>query len=86
MALLSGTRNAMNIDLSKDMFERMKKLFPHSTDPLISASVLLANVYASSGELEKASDIRRTLGKSGAKKKVGKSWTAVNGQLFVSGS
>ena len=84
VALLSGARNAMNIDLSKDMFDRMKKLFPHSTDPLVSASVLLANVYASSGDLEKASEIRRALGKSGWKKKVGKSWTAVHGQLFVS--
>ena len=86
VALMSGARNAMNIDLSKDMFDRMKKLFPHSTDPIVSASVLLANVYASSGDLEKASEIRRTLGQPGWKKKVGKSWTAVHGQLFVSGA
>jgi hypothetical protein len=82
--LLSGARNQKNSHLSQKVFDRMKTLFPDSTDPLISAAVLLANVYASSGEIEKASDIRIQLSKSGAKKQVGLSWSSVNGQTFVS--
>ena len=62
----------------------MKKLFPRSNEPMVAASILLANVYAASGELEKSSDIRRQLQRSGKKKKPGLAWTAVNGQLYVS--
>jgi hypothetical protein len=84
VALLSGARNINNTDLSQNVYDRMEKLFPQMTNPLISAAVLLANVYASSGDINKASDIKRQLHKSGVKKKVGLSWTAVNEQLFVS--
>ena len=62
----------------------MKKLFPERKDPLISAAVLLANVYSSSGEIDKASDIRLEMYKSGTKKKVGLTWITVDGQLYVS--
>jgi hypothetical protein len=84
VALLSGARNENNSHLSQQVFDQMKKLFPELKDSLISASILLANVYASSGELEKASDIRIQLTKSRAKKKLGLTWTVINGQLFVS--
>jgi len=84
VALLSGARNENNSHLSQQVFDRMKKLFPELKDSLMSASILLANVYASSGEFEKASDIRIQLTKSGAKKKIGLTWTVINGQLFVS--
>jgi hypothetical protein len=84
VALLSGARNEKNIDLSKNVYDRMKELFPGSTNQLVSAAVLLANVYASSGEAEAASNIRTQLNKSGTKKQMGLSWTAVNGQVFVS--
>jgi hypothetical protein len=84
VALLSGARNVNNSYLSQNIYDSMKKLFPQMTNPLISAAVLLANVYASSGDINKASDIKRQLHKSGVKKKVGLSWTAVNEQLFVS--
>lgn len=62
----------------------MKKIFPQMTNPLISAAVLLANVYASSGDIDKASSIRIQLNKSGAKRKVGVTWTVVDGEFFVS--
>jgi hypothetical protein len=61
----------------------MKKLFPQSDDLLISASTLLANVYGSIGDIDRASDIRTELYKSNAKKKIGLSWTVINGQLYV---
>ena len=84
MALLSGARNEKNIHVSENVYKRMKKLFPQQKNPLTSAAILLANVYASSGEIEKASDIRLQLHKSGNKKKIGLSWTAINGQIYVS--
>ena len=84
MALLSAARNAKNINLSQNIYDRMKKLFPERKDPLISAAVLLANVYTSSSEIDKASDIRLEMYKSGTKKKVGLTWITVDGQLYVS--
>jgi hypothetical protein len=84
VALLSGARNEKNIHLSEKLYDSMKKLFPQMSSPLKSAAVLLANVYASSGEIEKASDIRIQLHKSGGKKKIGLTWTTVNGQIYVS--
>ena len=62
----------------------MKKLFPESTRSMVPASVLLANVYAASGDLDRASDIRTELQRSGMKKKPGLSWTATNGKIYVS--
>ncbi|CAF1413922.1 unnamed protein product [Rotaria magnacalcarata] len=82
-ALLSGARNAKNVYLSQNIYDRMKKLFPEEKDPLISAAVLLANVYASSGEIDKASDIRLEIYKSGTKKKVGLTWITVDGQVYT---
>ncbi|CAM2699210.1 unnamed protein product [Rotaria socialis] len=83
MALLSGARNAKNVYLSQNIYDRMKKLFLEEKDPLISAAVLLANTYASSGEIDKASDIRLEIYKSGTKKKIGLTWITVDGQLYT---
>lgn len=84
MSLLSGARNEKNVRLAQSVYDRMKKLFPETKDPMMAAAVLLANVYASSGELHKASDIRIQMYESGGKKKVGLTWTRVNGEFFVS--
>jgi hypothetical protein len=84
VALLSGARNEKNSYLSQKIYDRMEKLFPDSTDRLMSAAILLANVYGSSGEIGKATSIRIQLNQSGTKKKIGLSWTVTNGQLFVS--
>ncbi|CAF1282461.1 unnamed protein product [Adineta ricciae] len=83
-AILSGARNSRNTELSQRIHDRMQKLFPRDKDSLTAATILLANVYASTGESEKASDIRSKLSKSGAKKKIGLSWTTINGEVFVS--
>ncbi|CAF3967714.1 unnamed protein product [Rotaria sp. Silwood1] len=82
MALLSGARNAKNINLSQKVFDRMKNLFADLKHSMISASILLANVYASSGDIEQASNIRIQLHKSGAKKKVGLSLTEIDGIIM----
>ncbi|CAF1290154.1 unnamed protein product [Rotaria sordida] len=60
----------------------MKQLFSNSTNSLISAAVLLANVYASSGNIEIASDIRIQLHQSDVKKKIGLSWTVIDEEIY----
>ena len=84
MTLLSGARNVKNNHLSQQVYDQIKKLFPQSSDPLTAAAVLLANVYASSGDIDEASNIKTQLIKSGAKKKIGVSWTVINEQVYVS--
>ncbi len=84
MSLLSGARNANNHYLSEKLVDRMKKNFPHLIDSLMSASILLANVYASAGDIDKALTIRNELNQSGHKKKVGLVWTEKDGKIFVS--
>ena len=84
MALLSGARNDKNSYLSQKVFDRMKNLFPNVKNSLVPASILLANVYASSGDIEKATDIKVQLHRSGAKKQVGITVTELDGKLLVS--
>lgn len=83
MALLSGARNERNVEVSKQVFESMEKLFPELKDCLVPASILLANVYASSGHLDEANVIRMRLNEAGLRKQAGASWTAVKGKLWV---
>ncbi|UJR15885.1 hypothetical protein I4U23_002810 [Adineta vaga] len=82
MALLSGARNRRNKHLGEKIYHRMKTIFPQSSDSLVSAAVLLSNIYCGTGDLEKASTIKNDLMKSGAKKRVGLAWTDTNGEIF----
>ena len=84
VALLSGARNEKNIHLSEKVYERMKKLFSGSTNSLISAAVLLANIYESTGYTDHAADVRIELNRFDSKKKTGLSWTVIDGQIYVS--
>ncbi|CAM4947453.1 unnamed protein product [Rotaria socialis] len=81
-ALLSGARNNKNSKLSQDVVDRMKKLFPDLKSSLLTASILLANVYASSGDIEKSTDIKMELHKSGAKKQIGVTMTDIDGKIW----
>lgn len=83
MALLSGTRNHNNSQLAEVIVNRMKTVFVELPNTLTSASILLSNIYGSTGDIEKASDIKLALMRSGAKKKIGASWTAPDGNIFV---
>ncbi|UJR15099.1 hypothetical protein I4U23_002066 [Adineta vaga] len=67
---------------SEKMYHQMKIIFPQSSDPLVPAAVLLSNIYCATGDLEKASAIKNDLIKSGAKKRVGLTWTDTNGEIF----
>ena len=84
VALLSGARNDKNTQLAQNICDRLKRLFPSTKDSIAAAEVLLANTYASSGDIGKASNIRIQLTKSGAKKKIGTSTTVVDGEIYVS--
>ncbi|UJR24102.1 hypothetical protein I4U23_027069 [Adineta vaga] len=82
MALLSSARHQRNQGLSEKIVQRMEKLFPESEKGLISALVLLSNVYAVTGQLDEAEKIRTNLIKSGKKKEIGLVWTEVNGKIW----
>ena len=84
VALLSGARNKNDCFLAEKTFNRIQENFSQDRDLFIAASVLLSNVYASTGDLDKANEIRKKISKVGVKKKVGLSWTEVNGKIFVS--
>ncbi|CAF3381280.1 unnamed protein product [Rotaria socialis] len=60
----------------------MKKQFPDVENSLVLASILLANVYAASGDNEKASGIKDHLYRSGAQRKIGITVTELNGNLL----
>jgi hypothetical protein len=84
VSLLSAARNAREADLARKTTVRMRQLFSGNERALTSASVLLANTVASSGDLEESSAIRNNLSQFGGKKLMGLSWTEVNGQIVVS--
>ena len=73
----------MNVQLAERVLARMSKVFPDAQQAITSATVLLGNIYASLGEKEKSSTLRLELTRSGAKKVVGASWTAPDGELAV---
>ena len=84
MALLSGVRNRNDSYLGQRIYDKMNKIFPEITQEWVSGTVLLANTYASAGDLSTSIDLKRQLQISGVKKIPGLSWTFIDGQLFVS--
>lgn len=84
VTMLSAARNARDAALGESIYQRLQTLFPKMTQPLTSATVLLANTYSFAGEDDKASQTRSQLNISGAKKKAGLSWTSPKGILTVS--
>lgn len=56
--MLSGTRNQKNPFLSQKYFDRIEKFSSDDKDLRLSATVLLANTYASVGNLRKAGELR----------------------------
>lgn len=83
MSILSSARNAKNASLSKKIFNDIQSKFSDIESGLISATVLLANTYALSGDKAMATNTRTKLIGMNAKKKIGLSWTVVNGKIFV---
>ena len=83
MSLLSGVRNRNDVALARQIIQRMKQLGGVDNNHFASASVLFTNILASSGDLEEASQLRLEMSQSGIRKKVGLSWTEVNGEVVV---
>jgi hypothetical protein len=85
VALLSGARNHGQVVLSQQIYDRMQCLFPGRRDGLVAASVLVSNIYSSSGDQQRAREVRLARIKQfGRNVLVGVSWTRVNGELAVS--
>jgi hypothetical protein len=83
VSLLSSARNARKADLAKETTHHISQLFPDHRIDQTSASILLANTLASSGDVEESSTIRWKLSQSGARKMMGVSWTVINGKILV---
>ncbi|CAF1012104.1 unnamed protein product [Adineta steineri] len=83
MSLLSGAQNAKNSQLAEKIFNRIEKHFPQIQDRIVSASILLANVYASTGQMEKSLNIKRKLIQANLKKPSGLSYTEVNNKIYT---
>ncbi|CAF1067251.1 unnamed protein product [Rotaria sordida] len=82
ICLLSGTRNNRNSNLSKKIYNRMKSLFPDAKQGLVSGAILLANIYSSVGEHQRAKDFRYSQIKElRTKVKLGLSWTDGSGEI-----
>ena len=82
--MLSGARINKNKCLSQKIFDRMNLLFPDVESCLLPATVLLSNTYSSVGDFSKALQVRLGVDRMSLKKKVGLTWTVVNGKVVVS--
>ena len=68
MSILSSARNAKNISLAEKIFHRIEENFSNDKDYLRSAAILLANTYGLSGNKSMASNIRKKINQSNAKR------------------
>jgi hypothetical protein len=84
VTLLSGARNKKDRYLAEKTFNRIQQHSLHDKSQFVPAMVLLSNVYASIGDLQKSLNIKRQLSQLGLKKKIGLSWTETGGKIFVS--
>ncbi|RZC56130.1 hypothetical protein C5167_014979 [Papaver somniferum] len=69
-ALLGGCRKYSNLEIGREVAERLFKMEPRNSGNY----VLLSNIYARYGMLEKAKEVRKMMGLSGVKKEPGYSW------------
>ncbi|CAF4484941.1 unnamed protein product, partial [Rotaria magnacalcarata] len=56
--MLSAARNYRLVALSEKLYNRMRLLFPDENFHLISASILLSNIYSSLGYNQEVKEIR----------------------------
>ena len=84
VALLSGCRNRKHSQLADVVYSRMRKHFPEEKSSLTAAIVLLANTAASSGDMDRALNVRDHLNRPDMKKTVGLSWSSVDDKFYVS--
>ena len=84
VAIMSGARNCRDSIRCERLYSKMKIIFPHHKNELISASILLSNMYASLGNTDQVALIRSDRIKDhGNKVTPGMSWTEKNGEIVV---
>ena len=81
--MLSAARNAKNKILSEKFYNYIERKFPNDESCLVSAGILLANTYALIGDKFMASNIRMKLNQQNVRKKIGHTWTVVDGKIYV---
>ena len=81
---MAAARTQHNSELSEKFFAKMKTLFPDLKHDLLSASILLANTYISSEKSDRFWNLKKQIKQSSVRPQIGRSWTCVNGQVFVS--
>jgi hypothetical protein len=84
VSILSAARYQRNPSLAQKIYDRIEPYLNDQEMYATSATILLANTYALSGDLTTASTIRMKMNQSGLKKLAGLSWTFFNGKLVVS--
>ena len=84
VALLGALRVHRQKKLAEMMRHRIGQMFPQHSEVQVAAAVLMANTYSLLGEVEKATDVKIEMHRSGMKKKAGESWTTAEGQFYVS--
>lgn len=82
--MLSAARNQRNVPLAQKIFDRIRSLFSDDEKSRISATILLCNTYALSGDVSRASDLRIEMDQSSLRKTPGLSMTVIDGQIHVS--
>lgn len=83
-ALLSGARTYRKADLAREIYERMKSLFPHARSDLIAASILACNTVGAIGDYDQLRTIRNDrIERFGGKVSPGITQTEVNGEIEV---
>ncbi|KAL6544897.1 hypothetical protein OROMI_023759 [Orobanche minor] len=82
LALLSGCRANLDVDLAERAARSIFLIDPHCS----AAYILLSNIYASSGKWADVARIRRDMKRIGVSKQPGKSWVVLRGvkHSFVS--
>ena len=84
VAIMSGTRNCRDSVRCEKLYKRMTLLFPRHKDDLISASILLSNIYSSLGDDDQAALIRSNRIRDHGKKVMpGMTWTEKDGEIAV---
>jgi pentatricopeptide repeat protein len=78
-ALLGACRNYGNLEMGREIAERLFELEPDNPGNY----VLLSNMYACNGMLKEADEVRRLMGVNGVRKEAGCSWIDVKNTTFV---
>ncbi|KAF9618191.1 hypothetical protein IFM89_000660, partial [Coptis chinensis] len=78
-ALLGACRNYNNLEMAKEVAERLFEIEPNNSGNY----VLLSNIYTHYGRLEEADEIRRRMGVNRVRKDRGCSWIDIKNKTYV---